>query len=70
MQIAHLRCERDILRQVDHPLIVRLKGSCQDAQCVYFFMEYVPGEEEGRPHCCWGRLAQASTEGDCMLHPV
>ncbi len=43
VQMGHLRCERDILRGLDHPLIVRLKGSCQDEDCVYFFMEYVPG---------------------------
>ena len=42
-QLAHLRSERDILRQLDHPLLVRMHGCCQDAACVYFVMEYVPG---------------------------
>ena len=28
-QISHLRSERDILREVDHPLIVRMWGCCQ-----------------------------------------
>ncbi|GAB4820560.1 hypothetical protein N2152v2_007606 [Parachlorella kessleri] len=44
-QIAHLRCERDILGGVDHPLIVKYRGSCQDAECVYLFLEYVAGGE-------------------------
>ena len=43
MQISHLRSERDILRLLDHPLLVRMHGCCQDEQCVYFVMEYVPG---------------------------
>ena len=43
VQIAHLRCERDILGVVDHPLVVKYKGSCQDAECVYLFLEYVAG---------------------------
>ncbi|KAI3436823.1 hypothetical protein D9Q98_006233 [Chlorella vulgaris] len=44
-EIAHLRSERDILRQLDHSLLVRMHGCCQDQQCVYFIMEYVPGGE-------------------------
>ncbi|PRW56166.1 cAMP-dependent kinase catalytic subunit beta isoform X6 [Chlorella sorokiniana] len=44
-QIAHLRSERDILRALDHPLLVRMHGCFQDEQCVYFVMEYVPGGE-------------------------
>lgn len=43
LQIAHLRSERDILRQLDHPLLVRMHGCCQDEQCAYFVLEYVPG---------------------------
>jgi protein kinase X len=44
LQISHLRSERDILRSLDHPLLVRMHGCCQDEHCVYFVMEYVPGE--------------------------
>ena len=46
----HRGSERDILRQLDHPLLVRMHGCCQDEQCVYFIMEYVPGgwERKGR----------------------
>lgn len=46
-QIAHLRSERDILRGLDHAAMVRLHGCCQDAQCVYFVLEFVPGEWAG-----------------------
>lgn len=51
VQIAHLRSERDILRGLDHPLLVRMLACFQDEQCVYLVMEYVPGgphkEEQG-----------------------
>lgn len=29
LQISHLRSERDVLKGVDHPLIVRMCGCCQ-----------------------------------------
>lgn len=44
-QVAHLRSERDVLRLVEHPLVVQLVGVCQDEHCVYFITEYVPGGE-------------------------
>jgi hypothetical protein len=31
--------------QVNHPFIVRLLGSSQDAQCLHFVLEYVVGGE-------------------------
>lgn len=34
-----------MLALVCHPFIVRLAGTCQDAECVYVAMEFVPGGE-------------------------
>lgn len=50
-QVAHLRCERDILATLAHPFVVALGGSCQDEGCVYFFMEYVAGVERWQQPC-------------------
>mmetsp|Transcript_9191 Transcript_9191/g.28646 ORF Transcript_9191/g.28646 Transcript_9191/m.28646 type:complete len:387 (-) Transcript_9191:8-1168(-) len=41
----HLRNERDILAQLRHPFVVRLFGTFQDAQRIYFVLEYVAGGE-------------------------
>jgi serine/threonine protein kinase len=64
-QITHVRAERDILKMIDHPFIVRLKGSIQDEHCIYFVMEYVPGEGDNCGECAeppaarreWARAA-------------
>jgi serine/threonine protein kinase len=45
MQIIHLKAERDVLRMVNHPGVVNFLGGFQDAECVYFVMEYVSGGE-------------------------
>lgn len=45
LQIAHLRAERDVLRMMDFPFIVRMCGCFQDEHCVYFVMEFVAGGE-------------------------
>ena len=45
VQVIHLRAERDVLRMVNHPGLVNMLGSFQDAACVYFVMEYVSGGE-------------------------
>lgn len=44
-QVPHLRSERDVLRRLDHPFVVRMRGCFQDAACVHFVMEYVAGGE-------------------------
>lgn len=59
-QISHLRSERDILRSVDHPLIVRMWGSCQDESCVYFVMDFVAGGEFFSHLKARGRLTEES----------
>ncbi len=43
--MTHLEAERDILRVLDHPFIVRTLGGFQDSACVYFIMEYINGGE-------------------------
>lgn len=42
-QAAHVKAERDILAEANSPWIVKLYFSFQDAQNLYFIMEYVPG---------------------------
>ena len=44
-QVQHLKAERDVLKALDHPFIVHLLGSFQDAASVFFVMEYVCGGE-------------------------
>lgn len=41
----HIQNERRILNELDHPFIVRLFGTFQDAKRIYFILEYVPGGE-------------------------
>ncbi|KAL4424995.1 hypothetical protein ABPG77_002880 [Micractinium sp. CCAP 211/92] len=69
-QISHLRSERDILRLLDHPLVVRMLGCCQDDQCVYFVMEYVPGGEFFSHLKSRGRLSEEAARlyaGEVLL---
>ena len=42
-QVAHVKAERDILAEADNEWVVKLYYSFQDAECVYFVMEYIPG---------------------------
>lgn len=44
-QLPHLLSERDVLRSVDHPFVVRMLGCFQDADCVHLVMEFVAGGE-------------------------
>ena len=43
-QVAHVKAERDILAEADNEWVVKLYYSFQDAECLYFVMEYIPGE--------------------------
>jgi serine/threonine protein kinase len=45
VQVAHIRAEKETLKQVDHPFLVNMYSSFQDEECVYLVMEYVPGGE-------------------------
>ena len=42
-QVAHVKAERDILAEADNEWVVKLYYSFQDADNLYFVMEYVPG---------------------------
>ena len=37
--------ERNLLGQMQHPFLVRLRGTFQDEQAVYLAMEFVAGGE-------------------------
>lgn len=43
-QVAHVKAERDILAEADNEWVVKLYYSFQDAECLYFVMEYIPGK--------------------------
>ena len=42
-QVAHVKAERDILAEADNEWVVKLFYSFQDAEHLYFVMDYVPG---------------------------
>lgn len=44
-QVAHVKAERDILAEADNEWVVKLYYSFQDAECLYFVMEYIPGKK-------------------------
>jgi len=44
-QVEHIMSEKSILAQVNHPFIVRLGGTMQDAKNLYMMLEYVIGGE-------------------------
>ena len=45
-QVAHVKAERDILAEADNEWVVKLYYSFQDAECLYFVMEYIPGKSD------------------------
>ena len=44
-QVDHVISENTILADIDHPLLVGLKGFDQDKQYLYFLLEYICGGE-------------------------
>lgn len=44
-QIDHIYSEYTILKELNHPFIVNLKGMTQDSAMIYFLLEYIPGGE-------------------------
>mmetsp|Transcript_12521 Transcript_12521/g.43478 ORF Transcript_12521/g.43478 Transcript_12521/m.43478 type:complete len:364 (-) Transcript_12521:105-1196(-) len=44
-QVSHIRAEKDILMEVNFPFIVALYGTSQDAECLYFVLQYIRGGE-------------------------
>ena len=43
LQAAHVKAERDILSEAANEFIVKLFYSFQDADNLFFIMEYIPG---------------------------
>jgi len=44
-QVEHVKTEKALLEQIDHPFIVCLKGAFQDDKVLYLMMEYIIGGE-------------------------
>ncbi|KAL7753400.1 cytochrome c oxidase subunit 1 [Sorochytrium milnesiophthora] len=44
-QVEHMNSEKAILAQINHPFIVNLQCTYQDAKCLYMLLDYVPGGE-------------------------
>jgi serine/threonine protein kinase len=44
-QVEHMISEKSILSRMDHPFIVRLAGTFQDAKYLYMALEYIVGGE-------------------------
>ena len=44
-QVSHTRNEQMMLQAVQHPFIINLWGSFQDATNLYMVMDFVPGGE-------------------------
>ena len=44
-QEKHIMTEKEILAQIEHPFLVKLKMSFQDDRKLYFLLEYCPGGE-------------------------
>jgi len=44
-QVDHIINENTILSNIEHPLLIKMHGFCQDERYLYFLLEYVPGGE-------------------------
>ena len=44
-QEKHIMTEKEILAQIEHAFLVRMKMSFQDEKKLYFLLEYCPGGE-------------------------
>ena len=44
-QEKHIMTEKEILAQIEHPFLVKMKLSFQDERKLYFLLEYCPGGE-------------------------
>uniref|UniRef100_A0A182IQZ2 Protein kinase domain-containing protein n=1 Tax=Anopheles atroparvus TaxID=41427 RepID=A0A182IQZ2_ANOAO len=44
-QIEHVKNEKNILREIDHPFIVNMRWNCKDDCCLYMLFEFVSGGE-------------------------
>jgi serine/threonine protein kinase len=44
-QVEHIRTERKVLELIDHPFVIKLKYAFQNAQKLYFVVDYCQGGE-------------------------
>jgi len=44
-QTEHIHNEKNVLRQINHPFIVRLFNSFKDSKSLYLLLEFIPGGE-------------------------
>lgn len=44
-QVDHVKTEAKILRMIDHPYVIKLKGKFKDDKHVYLLLEYICGGE-------------------------
>jgi len=44
-QDKHVKVERTILSEIDHPFVIKFKGSFQNEKKLFFILEYCPGGE-------------------------
>lgn len=44
-QEKHVRIERDVLINVEHPFVIKFYYSFQNERKLYFILEYCPGKE-------------------------
>mmetsp|Transcript_60290 Transcript_60290/g.68704 ORF Transcript_60290/g.68704 Transcript_60290/m.68704 type:complete len:323 (+) Transcript_60290:318-1286(+) len=44
-QLDHIKSEKRLLEQIEHPFIIKLHGTFQDERCVYMVLEYICGGE-------------------------
>ena len=44
-QVEHIKSEKKILQDINHPFIVQMKESFQDKKYIYILLEYIQGGE-------------------------
>jgi serine/threonine protein kinase len=57
-QVDHIKSENKILKEIDHPFIVKMIGSFQDSQYIYMLFEFVAGGELFRRLRSEGRFSE------------
>lgn len=44
-QEKHVRTERDVLVNIDHPFVIKFNSSFQNSRKLFFILEYCPGKD-------------------------
>ena len=50
-QVEHVKNERNILQQLNHPFLLSLTWSCRDKNYIYLIFPYVSGGESNWSYC-------------------